>query len=517
MKARSAAELMRQIGKSTALGILVVAAGITAFASESRWQGARAQAVADIKAHMVAINIPGASAIAQIGTFVTGGTLTPSDPQKCPNPANPSPIPTKFGDKSPINYIEPGAVLDPKRILVGSTSNFGAPLAVGVGQEGSFLSIAPSAMGVLTIPSEFASSSNGGGQASALGGAVQMFSANSPHWLNSVNNNIKTNGVLPNTAQYAGVSNPLGLSNNNGFGRIWPANAPFGDTGVGSSSILDPTGLPLAGPPNKKIGGVYVGSLTNRNVVTTQSQQVIAGALNTAGVGTALLGPSPDGTCKAVFVVVTADGAIVQEHTLYGLDGLAPPGTVRSILGGNGNAQQEGIEPRFGVLMNPYNLPQGVIRQLFVSEPFYDTIAVVNLTVVGTAPYQVFGLGSVNRIRSTALNIPVDLTPVERNGATGSIADANWASNTTLDEGTGSGSDFYVANQGDNTIVRMKQDGTVVAIREVTVNGQPLDNVKLNGIAASTDATDTTPPSTIFATFVDPNSGQGGVLAMPGF
>ena len=104
--------------------------------------------------------------------------------------------------------------------------------------------------------------------------------------------------------------------------------------------------------------------------------------------------------------------------------------------------------------------------------------------------------------------------------------DPNWASNTTLDEaigsvdeGTGSGSDFYVANQGDNTIVRMRQDGTVVGIRQVkvTVNGQPLNNVSLNGIAASTDATDTTPPSTIFATFVDPNSGQGGVLAMPAF
>jgi hypothetical protein len=170
--------------------------------------------------------------------------------------------------------------------------------------------------------------------------------------------------------------------------------------------------------------------------------------------------------------------------------------------------------------MNPYNLPQGVIRQLFVSEPFYDTIAVVNLTVVET-PYKVFGLGSVNRIRSTALNIPVDLTPVVRNPN-----DPNWASNTTLDEatgsvdeGTGSGSDFYVANQGDNTIVRMRQDGTVVGIRQVkvTVNGRPLNNVSLNGIAASTDATDTTPPSTIFATFVNPNSGQGGVLAMPAF
>jgi hypothetical protein len=57
----------------------------------------------------------------------------------------------------------------------------------------------------------------------------------------------------------------------------------------------------------------------------------------------------------------------------------------------------------------------------------------------------------------------------------------------------------------------MTQGGTVVAIRRVTMNGQPLDNVSLNGIAASVDA------KTIFATFVDPNNGQGGVLAMLAF
>jgi hypothetical protein len=75
------------------------------------------------------------------------------------------------------------------------------------------------------------------------------------------------------------------------------------------------------------IGGVYVGDLTDRDKVYSAAQ-VTAGALSKGAVGTALLGPSPDGTCKAVFAVVTADGAIVQEHTLKGLDGLAQPGTV---------------------------------------------------------------------------------------------------------------------------------------------------------------------------------------------
>lgn len=149
------------------------------------------------------------------------------------------------------------------------------------------------------------------------------------------------------------MSNPLGLSNNYAFGRFWPANAPYGDRGVGSSSILDPTGLPLAGPPlaapNKLIGGVYVGKLTDRDVVTMPMQpQVISGALNTGAVGTALLGPSPDGTCKAVFAVVTADGAIVQEHTLKGLDGLAGPDTVRPLQGHRWHPPNQDVEPRRG-------------------------------------------------------------------------------------------------------------------------------------------------------------------------
>jgi hypothetical protein len=268
---------------------LAIGAGMTLVSGGT----AAKQAIQNLDARVVAINIPGASAIAQVGKFVTGGTLDPS-PVGTPC-ANPNPIPKNF----PV-YIQSGAVLDPNRILVGSQSNFSAPLATGdVGQEGSFLSIDPALPGVLNVPENFARIP---GQASTLGGAVRMFAANNSHLVNSVNNNITTNGILPNTAQYTGVSNPLGLSNNNGFGRIWPANAPFGATGVGSSSILDPTGLPLAGPPNKKIGGVYVGSLTNRDAVTglpplpPPQSQVIAGALSTGAVGTALLGPSPDET-----------------------------------------------------------------------------------------------------------------------------------------------------------------------------------------------------------------------------
>jgi hypothetical protein len=247
------------------------------------------------------------------------------------------------------------------------------------------------------------------------------------------------------------------------------------------------------------IGGVYEGSLTNRNVVVPPQAQVIPGSLNTGAVGTALLGPSPDGTCRAVFIVVTADGAIVQEHTQKGLDGLAPAGTVQSLLGFESN----GIEPRFGVLMNPYNLANnGVVRQLFVSEPFNNTIAIINLNVVGTAPNQVFGLRSVRRIRSPFLQMPVDLAATQRDAD-----NVNWASNTTLDDG----SDIYVANRGNNTIVRMRQNGSVVGVRRVRIDNLYLDGALLNGITTSTDGT------TIYVTFTGPGPNDGGILALPAF
>ncbi len=469
--------------------IMALAAGITVAHGDAMWHTARAQPISNIRARVIAVNIPGASAISQVGTFLLN---TPPLVMCNATVAFPSPIPTSFAP-----FIQPGAVLDPNRILVGSTSNFGAPPAIGVGAEGSFLSIDPSGSSVLSVPPNFAQS---GVQSSALGGAVQMFSANSPHWLNGVNN------PGAKTASYTGVSNPLGLSNNNAFGRLWPANAPFGVTGVGSSSILDPTGLPLKGAPSPVIGGVYVGSLTNRNVVAVPQQpQVIQGSLSTGAVGTAFLGPSPDAqsnpNCRAVFSVVTADGAIVQEHTGKGLDGLALAGTVQPLLGRTWSPPNQGVEPRLGVLMNPYTATPGSAWQLFISEPFNNTIAVINLTVFGTAPNQVFGLSSLSRISSPFLTLPVDLAPVKRD------ADSfTWASNTTLDED----SDFYVANRGDNTIVRMRQDGTVVAVRRVALD-TPLNNASLNGIATSTDS------KTIYVTVTSPSNIQGGVLALPAF
>src|ERR1700693_5677126 len=94
---------------------------------------------------MIAAGIPGVSAIAPVGTFLPGG-----------------PIPANFAA-----YTQAGKVLDPKRILVGSTSNFALPLSDPHQLPGSFLSIDPTGSSLLVIPGDFAA---GGGQASALGG-----------------------------------------------------------------------------------------------------------------------------------------------------------------------------------------------------------------------------------------------------------------------------------------------------------------------------------------------------------
>jgi hypothetical protein len=404
-----------------------------------------------LEGRLIAIGIPGISAISPVGTFLPGGPIHD-------NPALAA-------------FTQPGRVIDPARILVGSTSNFGAPVADPNQLEGSFLSIDPRGTVPLVIPPLFAAA---GGQASALGGLVQMYSAQSPAFLNSIKN------PLAPTAGFTGVSNPLGISINNAFGRFWPANAPFGLEGIGSSTILDPAGYPLAGAPNPlQIGGVYAGDLTPR------MPQLIPGALSTGAVGTAFLGHSPDPKtrARAVFAVVTADGAIVQEHTQSGLDGLAPPGTISPLLGrhreGEDGQERETdgedgrnthTSPRLGVLLN-----YSPARILYVSEPFENSIATVALTDDGV----IFRTAGVRRFTSEALDQPVDLAPVLME-----TSNPNWASNTTLDVQ----SDFYVANRGNNTIVRMRQDGAVVAVRRVRLaGGKSLGEGRLNGIATSPD------------------------------
>jgi hypothetical protein len=77
-------------------GIVVLATGIAVMDGDATWQAARAQAIKQVKARVVATGIPGASAISQVGTFLNSQTA-------CARP-----IPTLFPQ-----YIKTGAVLDP--------------------------------------------------------------------------------------------------------------------------------------------------------------------------------------------------------------------------------------------------------------------------------------------------------------------------------------------------------------------------------------------------------------------
>src|SRR5271166_6464774 len=89
---------MRKINKPTALGIIGVAATLALLDGEAAWRAAWAGAVQGINAHVVALNIPGASAIAQIGTFLKAPPPPPPVVVQCANP-----IPSKFP-----SYIQPG-------------------------------------------------------------------------------------------------------------------------------------------------------------------------------------------------------------------------------------------------------------------------------------------------------------------------------------------------------------------------------------------------------------------------
>jgi hypothetical protein len=208
-------------------------------------------------------------------------------------------------------FTQPGQVLDPKRVLVASTSNFGAALARTGDPEGSILSI-DSSGAVVAVPAGFAIA---GGQASALGGAVQVYAAQNASFLNSVAEPQAVTAGLPS------ASLPLGISINNGNGRPWIANAPYGAAGEGTITVLDPQGYPLAGAPDPTAGGVFAGNLTNRNLASTHG-------LTSAALGTAIVTKSPELTGRAVFAAVEADGSVVQINVQKGVDGLAPAGTV---------------------------------------------------------------------------------------------------------------------------------------------------------------------------------------------
>jgi hypothetical protein len=140
---------------------------------------------------------------------------------------------------------------------------------------------------------------------------------------------------------------------------------------------------------------------------------------------------------------------------------------------------------------------------LYVADPARNAIVALALGDDG----MIFRVDSVRRLAVPELALPVDLAP-----AVPEIANPRFSSNTTL----AGASDLYVANRGNGTIVRLRQDGTVAAVRRVEVPGMgALGAGRLNGIAVSPDA------STIWVTISGvlggPTTAEGGVLELPAF
>ena len=422
-------------------------------------------------AEVVATGIPGAGAITQIGTFHRGGPLHDNL--------------TLIAQST-----DPGHVLDRTRLFVASTSNFGAPLAIQGQAEGSILSIAVGGSPVNITDAVFAASASvAQPHPSTAGGAATLYAAQSPAFLNSVNGNTSTKTPPTLTSDLPTVSLPLGISLNNGFGRPWFANAPGGSMGDGTITVIDPNGAPLAGAPDATAGGVFSGIVTNRSPSSTHG-------ITAAAVATALVTKSPDPATngRAVFLAALADGSVVQVHVALGVDGLAPSGSftaISKISVENAESADPAVVTRAGMLFN-----WAPTRVVFVSDPLADRILVFDLDL-GDNGHQ-FETVNLRYISSPAFHTPVDLAPAVRE-----VAARNFASNTTL----GAGSDIYVLNRGDNSVVRMTQAGDIVAVRRIETS---VEGFRVNGLAVSEDA------RTIWVTATGPNR-QGMVLRMAAF
>jgi len=402
---------------------------------------------------VVAVGIKGISSIRQIGPFLDSGHDSPF----ALNPLF-------------ISYKADKEVLGKNRLLVASSSNFGAPLSANGHLPGSILSISTDVNYTIVVSSTFSKSINNKNiQPSEQNGLVRMYSCNNDIYANFQNR------PEAGTLEYTSVSYPTGISINNAFGRPWISNAPEGIHGGGSSTVVDPDGKPLEALLSAQSGGVFVGGLSER------TPQVIKGSLTQGSVGTGFMGVSPQNDIRATFAMVNSDGSIAQVHVSDGIDGLAPANTitplkdelVKSIDNNDINAITH-----VGVLFNWIGA-QG--KTLYISDPLANRIAVLKLSADNT----VFTLkdNKVEYLESKDFDIPIDMSPT-----TPEFANGDFSSGTTL----AAGSDIYVANRGNNTIIRINQKGEVIAKKQVIVDGigklTSQSSNKINGITTSWDA-----------------------------
>ena len=400
-----------------------------------------------LQARVVAVGLHQAHGIRQVGRFHSGGPLT-SNPEF-------------------LLQTQAGHVLDPERVLIAVDRNFGAALGNTAHAAGAVISVDPRAATpdrALVVPADLAL------RPAAAGAPVMLYSVQTALQLNRHRNS------NARTADFAGVSGPRYMSINNAFGRPWVANAPFGLQGPGSESVLDPDGAPLANAPSDEAGGVFVGAQTGRTRIAKAvraggfasllnrqpSGQLTPGEIEGGAFGTALLGASPDGSGFAVFAVVTGTGAVVQIHVQDGVDGLAAAGTI----------DVGPTDP--GVIGIAFKWARD--RALYIADARRDRIAVLHLT----DDARHFKVDRTSHIESPLLRHPVDLA-----ACVPEIANARFASHTTL----AGDADLYVVNAGDGSLLRLRQDGTVVARAAVAwPGGQAVGAGRLRSIAVSADA-----------------------------
>ena len=452
--------------------LLSVAAAVAAVSLTPSIQGGERDIHASLSATVVATGIPGAGAITQVGTFHKGGPFAPG------------------GALAAASH----PVLDRTRLLVASTSNFGAPLLRPTEAPGSILSL-DLTLGAVPVPADFARPDIGPptiatGQPYAAGGAVILYTAQSGQFRNGLNNPGAVTADLPS------VSLPLGISLNNGFGRPWFANAPLGATGPGTISVVDPSGIGLAGAPSAAAGGVFAGDLTNRSLTPPAMHPGLGGA----AVATALATKSPDLVIpqRAVFFAALADGSVAQVHVQKGVDPLLLAGSFTPlpiVTTAAAESTDPDLATRVGMIFN-----WAPTRILYISDPLANRIVAVDISDEGLVPDPNgrFSASNLRYITSPHFDVPIDIAPVMSE-----VAARNFASSTTL----GAGSDIYVLNRGNNTLVRLTQDGRIVAVRQIAA---PLAGFRANGLAVSEDA------RVIWVTATTPDHG-GVVLQMTAF
>lgn len=402
--------------------------------------------IAEFEAHakLLVSNVYGLSGLRQISPFHAGGAI----------PSNPEFL---------LETLK-GHVLDPERLLVGSASNYGLALYNQQMLPGSSLSLDVN-QPAYTIPENFAAYDK-----QALDGKVMLYSAQNLEYINGYYNSDAVTRHLPN------IANPKYISINNAFGRPWHANAPYGIHGTGHISVSDPDGRPLANPPSIENGGVFFGEISNRvygdyqaitdiralipgNIARKTHHQYIPGNLKSASIGTVFMGISPDSSNFAVFASVNADGSVSQIHVQDGVDGLID----NVIVAHKDETTAAGTVFRWTPSF-----------ALYITDFYADRIAQLHLTTDAN----VYRVKRVSYIESPLITHPVDIAPVIPE-----IANPRFSSNTTM---AGS-SDLYVANQ-NGSIIRMNEDGKILAKVNVNTGFENSLNGEIKSIATSYDA-----------------------------